>query len=372
MIKVKLRKKPISNGRTSLYLDYYPAIPHPDTGKSTRREFLGLYMFNRPKTVADKEQNSETLALAENIRARRQIDSMNGAYGFLSKKSLKTCFVRYCESMASTRNGSTKAGWRSFMLYLRDFTGGTLLVSDLTVKKCRDFRTYMIQAPSQRNGKPLAANSVVSYFNKFKAALKQAFKDELISTDLNAKVDCIEGEDTQRGFLNLEELQTLLETDLPAFPVLRQAALFSALTGLRYSDIENLIWENVRYDSRSGYSLYFKQQKTKDYEVLPIPEQAIMILGTLSEDSHRVFPGLKYSTHWNNILKQWIREAGIRRLITFHSFRHTYATLQLTYGTDLYTVSKMMGHRSIKPTEIYAKIVDKLKQDAANRIKLNL
>lgn len=71
MIKVKVRKKPISDGRTSLYLDYYPAIPHPDTGKTTRREFLGLYLFNRPKTPADKEQNAETLALAETIRAKR-------------------------------------------------------------------------------------------------------------------------------------------------------------------------------------------------------------------------------------------------------------------------------------------------------------
>lgn len=71
MIKVHLRKKPISDGRTSLYLDYYPAISHPDTGKPTRREFLGLYVFNRPKTPAGKDQNTETLTLAENIRAKR-------------------------------------------------------------------------------------------------------------------------------------------------------------------------------------------------------------------------------------------------------------------------------------------------------------
>lgn len=86
MIKVTLRKKPISNGRISLYLDYYPAIAHPDTGKPTRREFLGLYLFNRPKTQIDKDQNSETLQLAETVRSQRQIAAQNGAYGFLSKR----------------------------------------------------------------------------------------------------------------------------------------------------------------------------------------------------------------------------------------------------------------------------------------------
>ncbi|MDB5241924.1 MAG: integrase family protein, partial [Spirosoma sp.] len=121
MIKVHLRKKPISDGRNSLYLDYYPAIPHPDTGKPTRREFLGLYVFNRPKTPADKDQNKETLTLAENIRATRQIEVQMGAYGFLSKKTMNSCFVKYCEGLAATRTGSNKEGWGSALHYLRDF-----------------------------------------------------------------------------------------------------------------------------------------------------------------------------------------------------------------------------------------------------------
>ncbi|GAB2579786.1 tyrosine-type recombinase/integrase [Spirosoma areae] len=370
MIKVHLRKKPISDGRTSLYLDYYPPIPHPDTGKSTRREFLGLYLFNRPKTPADKEQNSETLALAETIRARRQIEVQNGAYGFLSKKNLNTCFVAYCEGLAAQRTGSNKDGWDSALHYLRDFTGGSLKVSSLTPKKCRDFRAYMIGALSQRNNEPLAINSTVSYFNKFKAALKQAYKDGLISTDLNAKVDSIKPEETRREHLTLAELQALVQTDLPALPVLKQAALFSALTGLRYSDIEALTWGKIRYDSLSGYTIDFRQEKTEGVEYMPVSEQAVLLLGERSADDQPVLPGLMYSAHWNEKLKQWVKEAGIKRPITFHSFRHTYATLQLSLGTDIYTVSKMLGHRDLKTTQIYAKIIDQSKRDAADRIKL--
>jgi len=372
MIKVKLRKKPITDGRTSLYLDYYPAIPHPDTGKQTRREFLGMYLFNRPKTPADKQQNSETMALAETIRAKRQIEVQSGAYGFLSKKTLNTCFVAYCEELAASRTGSNKEGWESALHYLRDFTGGSLKVSELTPKKCRDFRAYMMKATSQRNEEPLAVNSVVSYFNKFKAALKQAYKDGLISTDLNVKVESIKPEETHREYLTLEELQTLARTELPLFPVLKQAALFSALTGLRYSDIEALTWRQIRYDAVNGYSIAFRQEKTDGVEYMPVSEQAVTLLGDRGADSQLILPGLTYSAYWNKVLKQWIKEAGITKPITFHSFRHTFATLQLSLGTDIYTVSKMLGHRELKTTQIYAKIVDQAKREAANKINLGL
>jgi hypothetical protein len=70
--KVTLRQKKISKGRQSLYLDFYPAIPHPETGEPTRREFLGLYIFEKPKTPIDKQHNKETLQLAEQIRQKQE------------------------------------------------------------------------------------------------------------------------------------------------------------------------------------------------------------------------------------------------------------------------------------------------------------
>ncbi|WP_177236750.1 Arm DNA-binding domain-containing protein [Spirosoma endophyticum] len=139
-----LRTKPISKGRKTLYLDFYPAIAHPNTGKQTRHEFLRLYLFSRPKTPADKEQKAETLALAETIRARRQIEVQAGSYGFLSKKNLDTCFVKYCERLAEERVGINKTGWESMLIYLNDFSDGSLKQTDLTETKCRDFRNFLL------------------------------------------------------------------------------------------------------------------------------------------------------------------------------------------------------------------------------------
>jgi len=121
-----------------------------------------------------------------------------------------------------------------------------------------------------------------------------------------------------------------------------------------------------------GHYIRFRQKKTKGVETQPISEQAFNLLGERAEPEERVFVGLKYSA-WHNLkLQQWVMKAGITKTITFHCARHTYATLQLTMGTDIYTVSKLLGHKELKTTQIYAKIIDDKKKDAANRIQLDL
>jgi Arm DNA-binding domain len=86
-VKVTLREKKISDGRKSLYLDFYPAIPNADTGRETRREFLGLYMLERTRTELEKQTNKETKMLAENIRAQRQLSIQSGNFGFFEQKN---------------------------------------------------------------------------------------------------------------------------------------------------------------------------------------------------------------------------------------------------------------------------------------------
>jgi len=106
--------------------------------------------------------------------------------------------------------------------------------------------------------------------------------------------------------------------------------------------------------------------------MLPISEQAFQLLGERKEPSVKVFEGLKYSAWLNQQLTKWLYKAGITKEITFHCFRHTYATLQLSMGTDIYTVSKMLGHRDLKTTQVYAKIISQTKRDAANKIHLDI
>ncbi|MEI2822967.1 MAG: site-specific integrase [Chitinophagaceae bacterium] len=377
-IKVKLREKKISGNRQSLYLDFYPAIPHPETGEPTRREFLGLYLFDKAKNPIDKQHNKETLQLAEQIRQKKE-NHLNKPeiYTGYEREQLKIKeqgelnFVTYFKSLADKRKASNHDNWVSAYNYLEKFTKGNLKFADLNEKFCNEFKEFLLTTKSNKSRKTtLAKNSAVSYFNKLKATLKQAYKDGYLQSDLNAKIDPIKQAETRRNFLTIEELNSLVKTECNN-PLLKRAALFSALTGLRFSDIKNLVWGEIHHSVENGYSIQFTQQKTKGVEVLPISEQAYSLLGEPKEPTTKVFEGLTYSAYENKHLYQWIGAAGITKDITFHCFRHTFATLQLSKGTDIYTVSKMLGHRELKTTQIYAKIIDQTKRDAADKIQLD-
>ncbi|CAM1366121.1 Tyrosine recombinase [Tenacibaculum litopenaei] len=382
--KVSLRQKKISKGRKSLYLDFYPPIPHPEKGKPTRREFLRLYIFEKPKTPIDKLHNTETLNIAQSIRQKRE-NFLNKPeiYSQYEKEQLRLkelgeqCFIEYFTKLANKRKASNHDNWVSALNYLDTFTNGSLKFTDLNQKFLEDFKEYLLNTKSNRSNKTtLSQNSAVSYFNKVKAALKQAYKDGILQYDLNSKVKPIKAAETRREYLTLDELNKLVKIDCNN-PLLKRAALFSALTGLRFSDIQKMTWSELEYINGQGYFLNFSQKKTKGVEVLPISEQAYSFTwGTENPKDmpqyNPVFEGLKYSAYHNKHLFQWIGAAGITKDITFHCFRHTFATLQLFNGTDIYTVSKMLGHKDLKTTQVYAKIVDEAKRTAANKIKLDM
>ena len=126
------------------------------------------------------------------------------------------------------------------------------------------------------------------------------------------------------------------------------------------------------YANRIGLTLNGKFLKDNTDVVLDFPYKDCVLEGEQKGQEEKVFSGLKYG-NWNKTyLKDWLTDAGIRKHITFHCARHTYATLQISLGTDIYTVSKLLGHKNLSTTEIYAKVINEKKVVAANKIKINL
>jgi len=240
-IKVTLRQKKISKGRQSLYLDFYPAIPHPETGEQTRREFLGLYIFDKPKTPFDKQHNIETLQIGESIKQKRgnflnkpEIYSEYEKEQLCKREKGEQSFIEYFRKLTNKRKASNHNNWVSALNYIEDFTNGKLKFTDLNEKFLEDFKEYLLTTKSKKSDKTtLSQNSTVSYFNKVKAALKQAYKDGILQTDLNAKISPIKTAETRREYLTIEELNKLVKTPCNN-DLLKRAALFSALTGLRF------------------------------------------------------------------------------------------------------------------------------------------
>jgi len=388
-IKVKLRQKGISGNRQSLYLDFYPAIPHPETGEPTRREFLGMYLFDETikdkkgniKKVnlnpIDKQHNKETLQLAEQIRQKKE-NNLNKPeiYTGYEKEQLKIReqgeknFVEYFKTLADKRKASNHDNWVSAYAYLEIFTKGNLKFADLNEKFCNEFKEYLLTTKSNKSKKvTLSQNSAVSYFNKLKATMKQAFKEGYLKTDLNSKVECIEAEDTIKQTLTIEELNSLVKTDCQN-PLLKKVVLFSALTGMPFKEMQNLNWGQIEVSETFGIRIKMIRQKTNKPYQINISEQAYSLLGERKENSIKVFENLNNRDRYY-FFPLWLAEAGIKKQMTFHDLRHTYGCLQIDLGTDIYTLQGNMGHSTPRQSMMYGKISDQRKREAADKIKLD-
>jgi integrase len=368
-MKVTLRKKKIGKGQVSLYLDFYPAILHPDTGKFTRREFLSIYIHGRPKTELEKKHNRETLELAENMRAMRQIETQNKQYGFLSAAKREGSFMMYFKKEAAKKTGTNIHNWRLGCEYFEKFAGPDIRFIDITAQLCEDFKEYLLHTRAKKRKTVIERNTAVNYYAKFRAMLKLAYRDKLLTENLYEQVRPIKEKETHVAALEIEELQALADTECED-PLFKNAALFSGLTGLRFSDVDTLRWSEVK--GRDGnYFIQFRQEKTDGAETMPIPDQAFDLMGERRDDTEKVFPGLLYS-RVPGLMERWGKAAGLGRRVRFHDLRDTYATLQLTNGTDIYTISKMLGHKHVKTTQRYTKVVDQKKKQATEKIKLDM
>jgi integrase len=214
----------------------------------------------------------------------------------------------------------------------------------------------------------VTANTASKYFTHFRTSLRRAFIDGYLPIDYASKVKRISYKTAPREYLTAEELNILVKAPCDR-PIIKRAALFSALTGLRISDIRSMKWSELQ-KTETGYRLCFTQEKTGIGVSLPISKQAYELCGQPKEGDKQVFESLD-SINPRCPLRRWLNAAGIKKHITFHCFRHTFATLQLVGGTDIYTVSKMLGHTDVRTTQIYAHMVDKKKEEATKVINLD-
>lgn len=364
-MKVTLRERE-KNGKISFYLDYY-------TKGKRKIESLGLHLIIDPQTKAERNLNKKTRELAQSIWAKRQLEIQQNHYGFNDIEKLKGSFTNYVTALAERKNTSSGnyGNWNSMLKHLNNYRPTDISFQDIDKSFVEGFKDYLDTKAIGQASKQLSQNSKYSYFGKFTAALKQAVADGILRSNPANGVPHFKQGEPQREFLSLEELQAAVKEECE-IPQLKTAFIFSCLTGLRWSDIDKLLWSEVQHSNDMGYYIRFRQKKTQGVETLPISEQAFGLLGERQDKDERVFKGLKYSA-WHNLkLQQWMMKAGISKTITFHCARHTYATLQLTAGTDIYTVSKLLGHRELKTTQIYAKVIDAKKKEAANKIQLDL
>lgn len=358
---IRLRRKRIQSGE-SLYLDSY--------FKGKRRyEFLRLYLIPE-RTKADKLKNEQTLRLANTIKSKRLVELFNNKYGFSNEKP-EVNLIQYIRLVMENKEKQGKTGIKStfetLIYHLTKYRGERILLSDLDDRYTKGFVLYLSTAISRTSGKTLKTSSQHNIYTSLKTIVHQAIKDDLLTTDPTKSIDPPRMILPHKEFLTEEELKRLIQTPCSK-EIVKRSFLFCCFTGLRISDVRELTWKKVIFEEQ-GVHINYRQKKTKIENYVPLSENAISVLPPKDDksDSDPVFL-LPQETTIRKTLKEWMTNAKIDKHITFHSSRHTCATLLLNSGVDIYTVKEILGHTDIGTTMKYTKVIDKTKRIAVNKI----
>lgn len=342
-MSVKLRRRKRSGNKESLYLDIY----HDGIRKF---EHLNLFL------TGDKIKNKETLRTAELIRAKREVDLNYEDHGLVSPNRKKENFVKFFEGIVN-QLPKDRSSWQCTLVKLKNFTNDFISFNQITSEWLLNFQKYLLSEVSQI--------TAWHYYSNIKFALNKAVRERIINNNPANLIKGIKKPETKREYLTEEEIKTIVSTKCSNLEV-KNAFLFSCFTGLRLSDIINLKWENIVNDR-----IEYTQKKTRSVEYLPLTETAINILKKqkiqVNEKDNFIFH-LPVKCNISANIKKWMENSNINKKISFHNARHTFATLSLNVGNDLYTVSKLLGHKDISTTQIYAKIIDSKKQEAVNKL----
>lgn len=360
---IRLRTKELANGSKSLYLDIYR------NGKRTY-EYLKMYLI--PETDRNaRQQNETTMAAANAIKSKRIIELTSGEAGIMNHKDkvyLLDWMQLYKEEQK--KRGKKNIGQiKSVTGILKEYAGERFTLNQIDLTFCHGYIDYML-TNYRPKGKPISASTRNTYYQIFNGALNAAVRAKRILKNPFNEMEKSEKPkmpESVRSYMTIEEVRSLIATPMQNKGV-KSAYLFSCFCGLRISDIIGLQWKDVFIDN-GQYRLAVAMQKTKEPIYLPLSNEALKWMpergGKSSEDNVFDLPSA------NTIrmqLKPWAKAAGISKRFSYHTSRHTFATMMLTLGADLYTVSKLLGHADVKMTQVYAKIINKKKDEAVNLV----
>lgn len=364
---IRIRTKSLSNGNQSLYLDIYK------DGKRSY-EFLKLYLIPEVDEAA-KTRNANTLQAANAIKAQKIIELTNEDAGVTkttsrSKMLLLDWMKHYSEHKLKTgQSAAFHVQIEKAIKHLVKYKGSSVTMKEVDKSFCLGFIDYLNTA-KRKDGKLMAKVTTAGYFRCLNCALNLAVKEEIIPYNPITKInqdDRIKIPESTREYLTVDEVKTLIASKCINEPT-KQAYLFSCFCGLRLGDIQALTWGDIILDG-TQYRAKIVMKKTQKTLYLPLSGEALKWMPERGEakDTDKIF-NLPFATYINVVLKTWAQNGGITKKVTFHTARHTFATMMLTLGADLYTTSKLLGHTQVKTTQIYAKIVDKKKDEAVNLV----
>lgn len=349
-MSIKVRSYKISKGRQSLYLDIYV------DGKREPREVLEIYLYPN-----DTFNNKEKIKLAEDIRAKRELQLKNNQHGFIYQKSANFDFYILFKNFINDYKKTDKAKFSGTLKHLKLFyKKESLPCSAINETLCRGFLQYMAEN--------LESETYSSYFKLFRRVIRYAIKDGYIKSDpceeiINRNKDASK---LKKDYLLPKEMKQLLKGECSNNDV-RQGGILAYFSGLRGCDIRSLRWREVKLAEKI---LDLDQNKTDHRATIPLHPQAIKLFSNPGKKNQLVFPLFPTDRkQLQKIMKRWVKSSELEKHITFHCFRHSTATNLLANNTDPITVMNLMGWKSLRMLTKYAHVIPELKRKAIAGLK---
>jgi len=392
----KLEQNKLSDGRISLYLEYYlgreekPVLDengnqvYYDSGKmqgkpkfavkhNRRKENLSLYLIDKPRTPAERQQNKETLELATKIRAEREQEFKESMLGYRLKKDRAVNFLDYFQAYI---NGYTKKDLRMVQIALsrfKDFLKKQYPIYEFNIKPELITKDMIVQFVDYLQSRSVGEGAK-SIYQRFKKVVRYAIDHDVMLKDPCKDVSCkVDEQILRKDVLSLEEIQALINCHYEnENPNVRRAFIFCLYSGLRFCDVKDLTYKNIDYSNKL---LKFEQTKTKGHSansgvIIPLNSGLLSIVGEPPANGNKdelIFNLPSYESCCKSV-KRWVKRTGIDKHISWHCARHSFAVNILNNGANIKTVASLLGHSGLKHTEKYTRAVDKLKEEAINSL----
>lgn len=352
---VKIRFRNTKDGGKSIFLDY--------TLNGKRKfEFLKLYIL--PGKGKEIKAHNDYVMLMAQARKGQRLQDLQDDRRISELSAPQGSSVRFCdyvEQLCEKENitEKTKKAYRNMARFVKEFYTDRMTFRKIDGNFLKDFILRLIDyTPAyhckSKEGKRLGNNTIVAVYSVLRSVIGKAYRDGILPSNPTEEFrvsDYVKGTETERAYLELEELRRFATVETRHL-LEKQAFVFSCICGLRVSDVRKLTWGDIK-----------KVGDNYKIEILHwLPERSDEV-----SSSDIVFP-LVAEQYVNDKIREIAKEAGIHKHLSFHSARHTCATMMLTLGVDLYTVSKLLGHRRVTTTQIYGNIVDKKKREAVDMI----
>lgn len=267
-------------------------------------------------------------------------------------------------------SASTLKGRRDLRLkvetYLNETCQPDIVLANADADFCRGFIAFLRYAKNnvRKDGSTISNGAAHHHQAVLNGALNKAVREGILASNplkSLASKEKYQPSESIREYLTLEELKAAMAAPCPREDV-KRAFLFSCFTGLRLSDVRSLTWVKI-IKAPDGHTLYIRvrMQKTQKLLNVPLSKEALDCLYQKDDADEPIFTLPAGASNIERNLTIWMRNAKIDKHITYHCSRHSFATMMLTLGADIYTTSKLLGHANVNTTSIYAKIVDQKK-----------